>query len=81
MVGIRAAYDMAASPRAAVVPGWEGRVTAPAASFFPPESAHTVLAGTRVAAISDNTLKIDPPHLRFGAAITFDYAVLATGLS
>ncbi|GAA5894439.1 hypothetical protein JCM6882_004822 [Rhodosporidiobolus microsporus] len=74
-------YWPIAGLRAAVVPGWEDRVTAPLTNIFPAGSRHILIGGTTVVELKDHSVVLNKPHSEFGTEVPFDYAILATGSS
>lgn len=66
------------SLRAAVVPGWEDKVTAPLDRLFPKGSRHIVLSKTKVVEIGLDYVVVDTVHEGFTTKISFEYMIVAT---
>ncbi|KAM0750512.1 FAD/NAD(P)-binding domain-containing protein [Meredithblackwellia eburnea MCA 4105] len=67
------------SLRAAVVPGWEDKTTAPVAKIFGKGSRHIVIGSNKVVGLTGSSAKLESEHPEFGFEVPFDYAVIATG--
>ena len=71
-------YWTVASPRAAVVPGFEEKITVSLDHFWPQNSRHILLTGTKVTKLNAHSVVIDKADARFGSEIPFEYCVIAT---
>ncbi|KAM0749231.1 FAD/NAD(P)-binding domain-containing protein [Meredithblackwellia eburnea MCA 4105] len=68
------AYNPIASLRAAVVPGWEDKITCPLDHIFPSGSRHLLLTDHRAVKLEANRVILEPSR-----EIEFEYAVVASG--